>query len=433
MIKKSIGQSIIILGVLITYTLLGYLSINDQFKLDFSTFYSSLQALSHGNNPYASLTADYLAVPRTLPHNLCPPFFLILTYPLGLMSYHPALLCWLLVSFISGLIGARISFSMVLNQKSLSQYGFLLTLFYLMLFSTIMNLAIGQIGSLLFLFVMAGYHFYLKKHYYWAGIFWATIISIKLFPGLLFFYALAERRFKLILIMLGSCLCFWAIPFILYGAQLYLDYFNVMTQVSWYADSWNASIYGFLFRLFTFSYYVPNEMRQQINLIYLFVFPLVLGIYYWLLKSSPPKNSIHLINHYRFCLTLVFMLLLSPLGWIYYSSLLILPLALCWFNEVPTNTSGKRPSKAWLFCFFLINCPFDYVATGFTPSLLMRISIYSLHFYGLLLLAYLMSKEKKLMGNNLLNSVPVSGSFIAILLIGMIIPAVSFVLIFSKQ
>lgn len=423
-------QPIIAIWVLITYILLFYLTFNDKFKLDFSTFYSSILALMHGDNPYASLVADFLPIPRTLSNNLCPPFFLILTYPFGLLSYHTALILWYLISFFSGLIGAGITFALAYSKDSIRKHGLSLVLLYMMLFSTIMNLAIGQIGSILFLFIMLGYYCYLKDHDYLAGTLWAIIISIKFFPGLLFFFVLSERRFKLLFTMLLVCFCCWAIPLVLYGPQLYQQYYALMSTISWYADSWNASLYGFLFRLFTFSYNVPHDLRITISLIYLFVFTIALGLYYHFLRAATTDSTNRSVNHYRFCLTLVFMLLLSPLGWIYYFSLLILPLALCWSKEAQKTNAPKRTLGFWLLCLFLLNFPFDYVRIGYVPNFFTRATIYSFHFYGLLLLTYLIIKEKVLIGQNELVVAPLLSSLIAILILGSAIPLASFIVTF---
>ncbi|MBL7479685.1 glycosyltransferase family 87 protein [Legionella bononiensis] len=425
--NKRIWQPISAIWVLITYTLLFYLVFNDKFKLDFTTFYSSIQALMHDDNPYATLVADYLPIPRKLSGNLCPPVFLVLTYPLGLLNYHTALLCWFLISFISGLIGAGITFSLAFSKDSLHQYGLILVLLYMMLFSTIMNLVIGQIGSILFLFIMLGYYYYLRERDYLAGILWALIISIKFFPGLLFFYVLAERRFKLFFTMLFICLCCWAIPLYLCGPQIYQHYYNLMSNVTWYADSWNASIYGFLFRLFTFNFNVPHELRLKISLIYLIVFTIAFGFYYHFLRKITNDSTNHPVDHYRFCLTLVFMLLLSPFGWIYYFSLLILPLLLCWSKEVQKLNAPTRTLGFWLLCLFLLNFPFDYVKFGYMPNFLTRTTIYSFHFYGLLSLAYLIIKEKALPGQNELIAPPLLTSLIIILMLGSAIPLVSFI------
>ena len=425
--NNRIWQPIIAIWVLITYTLLFYLIFNDQFKLDFTSFYSSIQALMHDDNPYAPIVADYLPIPRKLSSNLCPPVFLVLTYPLGLLSYHAALLCWIFFSFISGLIGAGITFSIAFSKDSISKHGLILMLFYMMLFSTIMNLVIGQIGSILFLFIMLGYYYYLRKRDYLAGALWAIIISIKLFPGLLFFYVLSERRFKLLFTMLIICFCCWAVPLYFWGPQIYQHYFNLISHVTWYADSWNASIYGFLFRLFTFNFNVPYELRLKISLIYMMVFPITLGFYYHFLRTTTNESTNLPVNHYRFCLTLVFMLLLSPFGWIYYFSLLILPLLLCWSKEVQKTIAPTRTLGLWLLSLFLLNFPFDYVKIGYMPNFLTRVTIYSFHFYGLLSLTYLIISEKALPGQNELIALPLLKSLIIILMLGLVIPLASFI------
>lgn len=62
-------------------------------------------------------------------------------------------------------------------------------------------------------------------------------------------------------------------------------------------------------------------------MLYLFCFCILIV---WYLKALGANES-GPVNHQPFCLTLAMMLFLSPLGWVYYFPLLILPLILTWF------------------------------------------------------------------------------------------------------
>lgn len=173
---------------------------------------------------------------------------------------------------------------------------------------------------------MLGYHFYLTNRCYLAGISWGIIIALKLFPALLLFYVLKQGRTRVFLTMLATFLLACLIPILFYGPTLYVQYHSMITRVLWFGDSWNASVYGFLFRLLIDTHYTSHNLIP-IELLYSGLFLILLILY---LKTLGPSTvyKTHQVNHQPFCLTLVMMLLLSPFGWLYYFSLLMFPLVL---------------------------------------------------------------------------------------------------------
>ncbi|OGV47746.1 MAG: hypothetical protein A3F46_08615 [Legionellales bacterium RIFCSPHIGHO2_12_FULL_42_9] len=180
------------------------------------------------------------------------------------------------------------------------------------------------------------------------------------------------------------------VPWIAYGAAVYQYYFAMLPQVLWYGDSWNASLYGFLFRgwIDLHSWVEHQIMPANLSIVktaYASLFGLVL-IGYWYLLKKKSNNT-----HQNFCLTLTVMLLLSPLGWLYYCPLLLLPFTVTWqayCQELPKN---GRYFFMVLVSFFLINLPIVYMSTGKMSSWFDKLGFYSLSFYGLLLLTYLCS------------------------------------------
>jgi hypothetical protein len=85
------------------------------------------------------------------------------------------------------------------------------------------------------------------------------------------------------------------------------------------------------------------------------------------------------------------MLLLSPFGWMYYFSLIIMPLIITWQNLKAQKTIHSKYSALWLTCLSLVNFPLSYLRIKYASNIFSKISIYSLHFYGLLILAYLLA------------------------------------------
>jgi alpha-1,2-mannosyltransferase len=389
---------LIFLSILISlYSLLFYFIFNGQYRLDFSSFYSANLALMAGKNPYMNLIANYLPpARRLLTANLNPPITLWLFTPLVHFNHRTAVIIWTTLSLIAGLISAGIAFNQAFSSKFLKENSLSLYLVYLSLFSSFINIAIGQIGNFLSFFIMVGYHFYLKKRNVLAGIFWGFIIAVKFFPGLLFFYVLKQGRFKVFAFMVASFLITCLIPLLAYGPTIYQQYYSMMTQVLWYGDNWNASIYGFIFRVLIDT---PAHAKSfvLVKTVYVISFFILLIGY---LKKLGPSEINHQINHQPFALTLVMMLLMSPFGWLYYFSLLVFPLALIWIVAANEQTSSKKTMILWLLCLFLINFPMNYIGTKEMFGFIERINFLSYYFYGLLLLSYLLMQKEKIPSKN---------------------------------
>lgn len=364
-------------AVLCLYSLILYFILTSQQKLDFFAFYSSSIALLHGENPYE------------LTDNLNPPMVLWLFSPLAHLGFWPSLFIWIFIVFASGLIASHIAFRYVFSIRFLKKNSFNLYLLYLAYFASIMNAATLQLGTFLFLFVMLGYNFYLKNRSYFAGFFWGFIIGMKFFPGLLFFYVLRQKRFKVFWVMLITFIIVLLIPLLVYGIEIYKDYYSMVIKVDKFGNGWNASIYGFLVRLLPCIHIPYYSLLIKILSIFLFII-----LFLWYLKNLE-SEEINPINHQPFCLTLVMMLLISPLGWIYYFTLLIFPLMLI---GVALNQKETATILIWVLCFFLINFPLDYIPIK-TVNYFARMTIFSCYFYGLLILIFLLQKRKKIYGN----------------------------------
>ncbi len=144
------------------------------------------------------------------------------------------------------------------------------------------------------------------------------------------------------MIMLTTVLLLSFIPWLVFGSTIYKQYFSMLTCVLWYGDSWNASLYGFLFRLFI-DVHDKTQSLIAIKTVYIFLF---FSLLFWYLKKSTGKSTA--LNHQPFCLTLIMMLLMSPFGWLYYFPLLILPVACVWITAINKKLGGITYSSCGL-------------------------------------------------------------------------------------
>ncbi|MGM9452585.1 glycosyltransferase family 87 protein [Legionella bozemanae] len=390
-------RNICILVLLSFYCVLSFFIFKHYQRIDFSSFYYSAQALLHDENPYRNFFTAYSPSIKILPANLNPPFAFWLFDFFARLSFSNALIVWFCFSLILGIIGITITFRFAFATQFLQKNYVNLYLLYFAFFPTLMNFVTQQFGCILLFFIMLGYYFYLNHRDYIAGILWGIIIAIKLFPALLLFYTLKQGRKKVFITMIATLLMAVLLPVLFHGPMIYKHYFKMMNHVFWYGDDWNASIYGFIFRLFFGGEKLPNmSYLIPINLLYGVLF-IILFLWYWR-KLGPTENNP--INHQPFCLTLAMMLFMSPFGWMYYFSLLIFPMILTWFAALEEQQSPAKTMFVWLLCLFLVNLPIDYLNSQDMPDLLVRISFFSSFFYGLILLIYLLGKRKKIYGNN---------------------------------
>lgn len=416
---------------LLVYGMLFYLLLSMQFRHDFPSFYTSAIAYFNGTNPYEVLTATFLPIPGKIPANLNPPFFLELMRVFISLDYHQALVIWSLISFCFGIIGAFLVFTITFEKEYLKRNWLGLLCAYLALYSTVMDTNIAQLGALLFLFVMAGYYFYIKGRDSLAGIFWGIIVAIKLFPALLFFLALSHKRYRVIFTMATVCVITWLLPLLHHGTSMYSDYFEMLSGILWFGDSWNASIYGFLFRILV-DINDKNQSLAYIKILYGIVFIITL---LWYLRTIYRVKD-HPDNHRAFCFTLVMMLLLSPFGWMYYFSLIIMPLIITWQNLEVQKTIHSKYSALWLICLSLVNFPLSYLRIKTASNIFSKTSIYSLHFYGLLILAYLLIQTMNQTKQHQIRITEVHYLFypiIYILTFGFSIPLITCLLYFGER
>lgn len=378
----------VLLGLLLAgfYAILFFLMFCSQSTLDFLSFYSSSQILAKGGNPYQVLSTISSPIAALVPANLNPPIILWLFSPLVKFNYYVAASIWSVFSLVLGLIGARIAFHYAFSQDFIKKNGFYLYFFFLLSFPMLMNTGLAQFGTILLFFMMSGYHLYVKKKDYFAGVVWGAIIAIKFFPALIIIYVLVQRRYKVCVAILSASLLLSLLPLIIYGTVIYTQYFSMMSVIRWYGKSWNGSILGMIYRIL-----VSGNAQDwlAIKQIYSGLFFIFLLFYVRKMIKTEKLN----VPHQSFCLTLVMMLVLSPFGWLYYFPLLILPFSLTWLSFVAEKPMTMN-KFAWFFCLFLLNIPINNLPLSIMPSILYKLTVYSFNFYGLLVLLYLVNNMK---------------------------------------
>lgn len=408
-------QGLAFLFLCTLYGLLVYFIMDLKQGIDFASFYSSAQLITMGENPYQQPLATYFPTSPLLALNLNPPILLLLFNPFVQLPYKAALFIWWLFSMLFRIIGAGLVCQHILGMRFFKKNWLSLYLLYFSLFSTLMDAIIGQLGGLLLFFIMLGYHFYSNFHDYKASIVWGIIAAAKIFPGLLLFYVLLQKRYKVFWSMLAVSLLLTFIPAVMYGPSIYSHYFDLLSKVYWYPDNWNASLLGFLFRFSPYISQLTSYDKVIITLFYMLSSAFFLLWYAKIVKQLDSEKQ-------AFGFTLVMMLFLSPFGWLYYFSLLIYPLLLSWLILFKQERNLLKEKLLWFVSFFLLNFPMAYVRIRHKEF--NSLFFYSFYFFGLLLLLFLFNlirgKTYKLTPHN--TSLQNLSPIITMLLIGFIIP-----------
>jgi hypothetical protein len=292
---------------------------------DYGKFYRSMQFFQANKNIYSETTITLSKKPTQaasqaqLAPTLNPPFFVLLTLPLGHLSYAISFWLWSLLSIACGI------FSVLLCQKTLGlvKNKSVTLLLMCLLFSylpTFINNGFGQIALLLLPFLVGAWHAARKQHLITAGILLGILISLKIIFALFLIYFIWRCEWRAVISLLITTLICSLLPIPILGWQSYINYHQLILHITWYAASWNASLYGFLVRLFG-----GNEFNTA-----LILFPALTKILYPILSATlilgiaifltPAKNILaqQIKCDLDFSCVIVAMLLLSPFGWLYY-------------------------------------------------------------------------------------------------------------------
>lgn len=300
------------------------------YRSDFAVFYASLQFLLEGKDIYAPVpfnAFDQIQAQHTgrlmLHPNLNPPFFTLLLSPLGWLSYQAAFWAWSLLSLCSGVIGVILI--QRADHKQDTDYTLILLILLFAYFPTLTNILIGQTSLLVFMLVAGGWMAARQGRERLSGVLLGLAFAIKLFLGLFIVYFLLQRRWRPAIWFLATVAASWLLGLAALGPDSYQHYMHALGSVTWQSSNWNASAYGFFSRIFGGSENIPliNAPVLGKTLNYLLAATLV-ALLAWLLRPIQ-QVAMTVRSDLGFSFTLVAALLISPLGWMYYFPLLLLP------------------------------------------------------------------------------------------------------------
>ena len=396
-----------VLGLVVAAYVLVCLSLSDQgYTADFAKFFASAQSIRAGESLYKPLRFDdfypaqaYAGVaPEAKVHpNLNPPLLALLVVPLTFAGLARAYAIWTALSLVAGLCACALLWR-GLRPPGQNSSGLLwLWLAFLVYFPTYTAVTMGQVTAGLFLLLAGAWLAARSGRDRLAGALLGVAVSVKVFTALLVVYFALQRRWRAVAWSIGTMLCGVLVTMPFTGAAAWREYFGVIQSVTWFGNSWNASFASFITRILGGSENVPLVNAPALGQVLMLISSAATLVWMaWITRREPVRAEAltYTTQAARFDLgyglTLAVMLLVSPLGWMYYFPLLLLPGYTVWRL---TGDDGRMRRLRWglLVAWGLSTIPTTMVRAADANDPLGWFTGNSLYFYALVVFAIVLS------------------------------------------
>jgi alpha-1,2-mannosyltransferase len=294
----------------------------------------------------------YVPLPGTRT-NMNPPHFQLLLEPLTTFSEPTASAIFRIVS-IASLCGCLWWLARTPDHRwSLLDFGAVLAWAPM---ATVISL--NQVTWILWPLLLWTWWCWRKDRWTAGAIGYGLALSLKPFVGVFLVWLLATRRWKAAGVATGFALAGWTLGLLAYGADVFREWLLALGNVQWWWSPMNASLEGWLARLF-------NDTGRQLVALPPLVAPLALVGQLLIIIVTTLRTRTWTIDE-SWSTLMAASLLASPLGWIYY---------VWWILP------GSRPGR-WLFQAPMLWLPLIFVA--FNPNRFVTATLGSFYFWGLL-------------------------------------------------
>ncbi len=386
--------------MLVATTIIMVTMVEKNLATDFSMFYSAAKDFLKHHLMYMKIdwahynvrkiATVYKHIPPVIPFlgvkhstELNSPFFILLITPLALLTYQQALACWLLISFIAG-VGA---FLYLLKKIFPQRYNLLFMVAGLAAFlgsiTVYSNFGYAELGLFIFAGLVFSWTWSRSGRDKAAGVLLGLLLTLKLFIGMFLIYFLFLKRWRLLAYMVTTFIILNLITLCIVGSKNYIDYIAILHVADWFAASWNASLYGFLSRIFGGSFNQPILNIPIIaHSLYIISAIFVVSVLFFNTRQQKDDKQRFDLN---FSYVLCAMILLSPLGWVYYFPVLLIALLLS-IKFIEKYYYNLPIIFTLLISLFLMNVPYMLVPAQSANNPAYMFTRYAYQFYGLLIL-----------------------------------------------
>jgi len=331
---------LLICGLLVDARILyNYKNVRSDFVQDYIAAISLRQGSSLYGENTKKLESEMLGFSG--PPNFHPPFNALLFLPFSFLTYGTAFVVLGIFSIISLLlINLFVVKGVGLNGDWLLNFS-CFTLFW---YPVIYCLAIGQTSMIIAACLVGGWFCLRSKKTYIAGFLFAIATLMKLFPGLVLLYLFMSKNWRTIFSMVSFIIIGFFVTTCIVGFDNVRTYAIVMIARDineWRGFVINHSIVGIVTRIFSDTGWTESLIQFPRFGSLLIVLLDSLILIYTILKMRVMAVKKELAD-YAFGLTIVAMLLLSPITWGNIFPVLILPIGLLLKEYIVESSSRKR-------------------------------------------------------------------------------------------
>jgi len=345
---------ILIVGLLVNTSLLvNYGNESSDFVSDYFPAYSLRNGGAIYGEDIANLEKKILGASKI--QNFHPPFNALLFLPFSFLPYNKAFVVLGVMSLILLLlINQLVVRGLELNNEWFLNY----VCFTLCWFPVLYCIALGQSSMIIAACLIGGWFYLRLKKEYIAGFLFAIATLMKLFPGLVLVYLLIMKNWRAFFATVFFIVIGFGLTAFIVGFDDMKTYAIIMVARD--IDDYrgyvlNHSIGGIVTRLFgkPMGWFEPLLELPYIASLLIILLSIGLLIYTILkLKEMATKKE---LTDYAFALTLVTMLLLSPITWSHIFPVLILPIGLLLREYI--NEPSSKTLRLFLFILFLVSLP----------------------------------------------------------------------------
>jgi hypothetical protein len=153
---------------------------------------------------------------------------------------------------------------------------------------------------------------------------------MKPFVGLFFVGLLVQKNGRAVIAMSLTCAVCVVLAGLFFGFDVYTSYLSVLGRIDWQAASWNASLAAFFSRIFGGAQNLSWVDEQGLARASTWFFTLFfLYLYVHGLRYGRKRQAAYQADSLG-ALTIPAMLLISPLGWMYYFPMLLVTVLFLW-------------------------------------------------------------------------------------------------------
>lgn len=253
--------------------------------------------------------------------NLNSPAFVLLSSPLGLLNYESAWYVWCVLSMLAGCV------TVILCWRTLNTGAtrppeaktLALGLLFFLLAPSYLNFMTGQVGFFFAFFLCLSWRWLRKNQLFMAGLLLGVLASMKFFLGLFAIMLLISGQIRALCGFCTGFLAVTAITLLLVDTPTLLIYWQSLQEITWQAMSWNSSYHGVHARIMeSLGTHLYAHHRAVVIAASLMTLLAAMWSAYNMRALDQPSRTDLL-----FAVTSPAMLLLSPLGWIYYFPMLL--------------------------------------------------------------------------------------------------------------